>query len=318
MRLELVRRLWWLLALLLLSGCESGLYSGSLIFSGEHLFETGAHLPGDVYMRAGNARFEAGSRIDGTVTMLGGSMTFNGEIGGDLLLLDGTVMLGPEAVVGGDLRQGGGTLEAAESAVVGGQVITGSTLQLPLDTLEQERGWDDWLRLLSAALLLAGLGALLVRSRPEPVLNVGAAAIDHALVAGALGLLILLVLPALLVMMAFTVILIPLVVVLGLLLILVYGYGLVAIGRQVGIWLSQFVEARWGRTLSPPAATFWGTLVLAVAFEIPYLGDGLLAVTMILVSGALLLTRLGVRRYSPPLLDEASPDLASYRRRSER
>lgn len=312
--LKMIRLLMLLSTLLFLTGCDDGLYSGTLIFSGEHRFESGAHFPGDVFLRAGTVEFAAGSRVDGMVAVLGGSLATNGEIGGDLFLLDGALALGPEALVQGDLRLGGGTVEWAETAVIQGDVISGSELQIPLEVLERRRGWDDWLRLQSAALLLAGLGALLVRSRPRAVANVGLAVMDHPVVSGALGLLVALVLPALLVMMAFTVILIPLVIIVGLLLILFLGYGLVGIGHQLGMWLRKFMAARWGRSLSRPSATFLGTLLLALLFEIPYLGDGLLVVTAVLVSGAVMLTHFGIRRYVPPIPYDEGADSAGYGR----
>lgn len=310
-----MKRILWLLPILLfLAGCDDGVYSGTLIFEGEHTFGPGTHLPGDVYLRAGTAEFAAGSRVEGSVTVLGGSLTANGEIGGDLVVLDGALVLGPETVVQGDLRLGGGEIERAETAVVAGDVISSGGVELPLEALEAGRSWDDWLRTLSAALLLAGLGVLLVRSRPRPPATVGQTVLDYPLVAGALGLLILLVLPALLVMMAFTIILIPLVIILGLIFLLLLGYGFIAVGHQVGLWLSTLLAARRNQSFSPAAATFWGTLLMMMLFEIPYLGDGLLAITAVLVLGALMLTRLGLRRYRSPLAEAGNVELASYGR----
>ncbi len=308
------RYLWLLLSLvLLLVGCDNGLYSGTLIFEGEHSFGPGTQLPGDVFVRAGTAEFAAGAQVAGSVYMLGGSLTVNGTVGGDLALLGGSLVLGPQAVVGGDLRLGGGEVAGVETAVIHGEIINGSGVEIPASMMAQRQSWDDWLRALSAALLLAGLGALLVRSRPQPVIRVGEAVVDNALVSGAMGLLILLVLPALLVMMAFTIILIPLVIILGLLLLLLLGYGWVAVGQQMGMWLNS----RLSQSLSPAAATFGGTLLLLLLFEIPYLGDGLLGITAVLVLGAVLLTRLGTRPYVSDVIKDGPLNLSDYVRKKE-
>lgn len=301
-----------LLMILLLVGCEDGLYSGTLIFDGQHSFEDGAQLPGDVYVRAGTTELAAGSRVAGSVYMLGGTLLVNGRIDGDLSLLGGRLELGPEALVGGDLRLGGGEISQAETTTIQGQVVEGNGLTIPEMATDSGHGWEQLLRELSAALLLAGLGALLAHSRPQPLANVGRAVVDNALVCGALGLLILLVLPALLVMMAFTIFLIPLVIILGLLLFLLLGYGLAAVGGQLGQWLGR----RLGRELSPAATTFGGTLILFLLFEIPFLGSGLLAIAAVLVLGAALLTRLGLRPYVPPD-PVGGGDLSSYKRPSE-
>ncbi len=309
-----MRRWLWLVCLLLLTGCDDGLYSGTLIFNGDHTFMPGTRLPGDVFVRAGTAEFAPGSRVAGSIYMLGGSLAVNGTIDGDLALLGGRLVLGPQAEVGGDLRLGGGEIEQAATAVIHGQVVSGNGVELPLDTLAQGQSGDDTLRALSAALLLAGFGALLARRQSRPLITLGQTAVEQPLVSAALGLLLLLVLPALLVMMAFTVILIPLVIVLGLLLLLLLGYGLTAVGYQLGTWLSH----KLNRPVTPAWAAFIGSLVLLMSFELPYLGGGLLAGTAVLLLGAMLLTRLGLRPYTPDPAITGAADPASYARRPQK
>jgi uncharacterized membrane protein len=260
------RLLGLLLAAFLLVGCENGRYSGTFIFDGQHRFGADEQLPGDVLLRAGSAELATGSQVAGTVYVIGGTLLVDGEIGGDLLVLDGRVNLGPTAVIGGDLRFSGGTVDQAETAVIDGQTITG--LPLPLDSEPQPAGWDSWLRSLLAALTLAGLGGLWVSWRPQPLQRVASAANDYPLVALSLGLLALLVLPILLVMMAFTIVLLPLVLILGLLILLTIGMGLISLGMVLGNWLA----AQAGRELAPGWATFGGVLLLLLLFQLPVVG----------------------------------------------
>ena len=309
-----MKRWVWLFLAVLLVGCDGGLYSGTLIYEGAHTFGPGAQLPGDVFVRAGTVDFAAGSQVAGSVYMLGGTLTINGQVDGDLALLGGRLELGPQAVVGGDLRLGGGEMEQAETAVIHGQVVSGSGVELPLDTLAQGQSGDDMLRALSAALLLAGFGALLARRQSRPLITLGQTAVEQPLVSAALGLLILLVLPALLVMMAFTVILIPLVIIIGLLLLLLLGYGLTAVGYRLGLWAT----GRLGRDVAPAAAAFGGTLLLLICFEIPYVGGWLLVGTAVLVLGAGLLTRWGLRPYTPEIPPTGPTELTSYARPSQK
>lgn len=309
-----MKRWVWLFLALLLIGCDGGLYSGTLIYEGAHTFGPGTRLPGDVFVRAGTVEFATGSGVAGSVSMLGGTLTINGQVDGDLALLGGRLILGPQAEIGGDLRLGGGEVERSETTVIHGQTITGSGIEIPQAALDQERSWDDWLRRLSAALLLAGLGALLAHGKPQPLAGMGEAIVDHALVSGAVGLLVLLVLPALLVMMAFTVLLIPVVMAIGLLLLLLLGVGLTAVGYQIGLWTAR----RLGRDVAPAAAAFGGTLLLLVCFEIPYVGGGLLVGTAVLVLGAGLLTRWGLRPYTPEIPPTGPTELASYARPSQK
>lgn len=301
-----IKLLWFVLVALLLVGCENGRYSGTFIFDGQHQFETGAQLPGDVLLRAGTAEFDIGSQVAGTVYVIGGTLLVDGEIGGDLLVLDGRVALGPTAVIGGDLRFSGGTVDQAETAVIGGQTITG--LPLPLDSEPQPTGWAGWLRSLLAALTLAGLGGLWVSWRPQPLRRVANAANDQPLVALSVGLLALLVLPILLVMMAFTIVLLPLVLILGLLILLTIGMGLISLGMVLGNWLA--VQA--GREVASGWATFGGVLLLLLLFQLPLVGALLSLATAVFLFGAVLLTRFGTHRYHP--LPPPTDDLATYKR----
>jgi hypothetical protein len=298
-----------LMVSLFLAGCNGGIYSATLISEGDHLFESGTHLPGDVFIRAGSAEFAAGSRVDGSIYIIGGALLLNGDVGGDVAVLDGDVILGPQTVIGRDLRLGGGTLEQAETAVIQGQTISNV---VPITPEEVATAWDDRLRVLSAIVLLAILGGLWAGRRPQPLKNVGQAAVEHWLVSGAVGLLIILVMPILLVIMAFTIILLPLVMLLAGLLLLLIGYGFVALGHRLGGWLVQ----RSGRKLGRGWTTFLGTLMLLVLFNLPLFGEILLAVTIVLLLGALLLTRFGTRSYSPPIIEGGEEDLSTYGRPS--
>jgi hypothetical protein len=300
------RLLGLLLAAFLLVGCENGRYSGTFIFDGQHRFGADQQLPGDVLLRAGSAELATGSQVAGTVYVIGGTLLVDGEIGGDLLVLDGRVNLGPTAVIGGDLRFSGGTVDQAETAVIDGQTITG--LPLPLDSEPQPAGWDSWLRSLLAALTLAGLGGLWVSWRPQPLQRVASAANDYPLVALSLGLLALLVLPILLVMMAFTIVLLPLVLILGLLILLTIGMGLISLGMVLGNWLA----AQAGRELAPGWATFGGVLLLLLLFQLPVVGALLSLATAVFLIGAVLLTRFGTHSYNPP--PHPAEDLVTYER----
>lgn len=293
---------------LFLSAC-SGVYSGTVIFDGDHVFDSTVRLRGDVFMRSGSAEFASGSMVDGTVYVLGGAVAVNGSVGGDITLLDGQVTLGPTATVTGDIRHGGGQLERASGATIGGTVIRGGGVTLPLAENSGSRSAADILRTASAALILAAIGFLIVRWRLEPVETVANATLTHWPVATSWGVLALLVLPPLLVVMAFTVVLIPLVLLLGGLLFLIIGYGTIALGWRLGRWLWRLS----GRPPAPATATFAGTLVLASLYNVPWVGGGLLLIVAIPTLGAIWLTRAGGRPYVSQR-PSAPADLALYRR----
>lgn len=308
-KINLFLKLTWLfLFALLLVGCEHGLLSGTLIFEGTHQFDSETVLLGDVLVQAGTAEFAAGSRVAGSVYVVGGALVLDGTVDGDLVLLDGQVTLAPRAVVGGDLRMGGaGTVQIDETAVVRGEVVNGLALPQPQS---EASGWQSAGRWLVGSLLLAALGGLWGRRQPPSLHHISQAATAQWPAAGALGLLALLVLPILLVMMAFTIVLLPLVVVMVSAIFLVLGLGIVALGEWLGSWLGAWIK----RPFTPGWATFWGTLLLMLLFQLPWLGNGLFLATSVLLIGAMLLSRFGTRAYERPSYLAQSGDLASYSR----
>ena len=314
-----MKRIWLLFLLFfLLMGCDDGVYSSTLIFDGRHTFGSETRLPGDVLLRAGTTELAAGSQVAGSIYVLGGTLVANGQIDGDLAVLDGEVRLGPDAVIFGDLRTSGGKTRQADTAVIRGQTITG--LALPLDDVQaQPGGWEATFRWLIGVLLLAALGGVWAqwqsRRQTQPLRNVADAALIHWLPSAALGLLGLLVLPILLVMMAFTVVLIPLVFVLGLIVSLVWAMGVVSLGALLGEWMAvRWLKPMFRRSKSPGWTTFTGTVLLMGLFALPWVGEALLGLTAVLLLGAVLLSRFGTRTYEPPPTVVMAEDLSVYER----
>lgn len=293
---------------LLLVACD-GVYSGTLIFAGEHQFGPETRLPGDVAMRAGVAEFAAGSRVDGSIYVVGGTLRLNGMVGGDVVILDGRVTLGPDLVIGGDLRLGGGEVVGVETAVIRGETISGA-IALPPEATETRAGWDGLARTWAGALLLAALGGLWANWRPQPLRRTAATTTAHWPATLALGLLALLTLPVLLVLMAFTIVLLPLVLLLLLALFLMLGMGIIALGLRLG----EAVAVWRGWSWSAGRATFVGTLLLLGLFNLPVAGGVLAVITAVFLFGAVLLTRFGTHEFHPPDRLTAETDLASYAR----
>jgi len=298
-----------LLLILFVAGCaadQPGRLGGTLILEGEHTIAAGERLPGALLITEGSLLVAPGATLAGPLYMLSGDLDLQGEIAGDLNVLGGQVSLGPSARVAGDLNHGGGELALDPAATITGEVVEGTGgMSLPgLEEVERSP-LEEAIRFLLEPLLLALAGYFLARFLPGPLSRVAAAAAEQPVVAGAFGLLVLIVIPALLIMIAFTMILLPLSL-LGLLFgFFVVAYGWIAIGNRLGRWLGQGLQ-RLGwreRPLSRPWATFAGTLLLMFLLQmlewIPIAGFALFVLTVALGAGAVLLTRFGWRRYVP-------------------
>jgi hypothetical protein len=300
MRLKTLALLMLLLALGL-AGCE-GAYSGILIVDGTHTYRAGELLIGEMALVSGNVVIQKGARLTGSVYMMGGSLQVDGEIGGDLSLIGGEASLGPDARVEGGVNHAGGRLNRSARSEVVGPVREAADLALDAESLFPQRSLGNRLVwILPQSLMVAVLSLVPARYFPRSLRRVGRAFVEHPLVAGAVGLLSGIVIPALLVLMAFTVILLP-VTILGLLaafLVLVYGW--IAAGTALGKWLSR----RTRRDMSPLAAAFWGTLSFMLIVQalalIPIFGPTLAMIVGVVAFGAVLLTRFGTQTFIPTL-----------------
>jgi hypothetical protein len=298
---------------------------GRVVFGGDFVLKSGEVLSGDLVLFGGNATLEAGSRVDGDVFLMGGNAEIAGEVTGDVALLGGNVELLATSHVHGDAVAIGGNLTRAAGARVDGQVAQGDEFVGPFDfnmphfrgiePLDSVRiGFSPVLSLIwfgFRSLLLAALAVLVVMFWPEPTDRAGRAAIAQPILGGGLGLLTIVVAPILLLVLAITILLIPVSFV-GLVLLLVAGlYGWIAVGLEVGKRLAE--AFKW--ELQPPAAAGLGTLALTLVIGgiglIPCVGWLAPFLVASIGLGAVMLTRFGSREYvsggMPARMPEAPP-----------
>lgn len=284
---------------LLLTACGAdGLYRVTLITDGAHRL-TG-DCTGDMLMLGGQATLSSDATLHGSAHVLAGQLEVQGWVQGDVTLLGGRLTLGPTARVGGNLNLGSGTYHSSPGAIIEGRTHAGSGIALPdLPERGSQPLGGKLLRNLVSAALLGLAAALLARMFPRGVARVGEAAVRHALVSGAVGLLVGVVGLSLLVTMAYTILLIP-VSVLGLFVLgLAIAFGWIGLGVTAGRLTGQALK----RPLSPAKSAFLGTLACVFALEwlssIPFIG-GLFGIVVAAVGlGAVALTRFGWQRFVP-------------------
>jgi hypothetical protein len=285
----------------LLSACQDeGLISGSLILSGEHRLASGESLPGVLVILDGQLFIEENARVRGPVYMAGGSLESRGEISEDISVLGGNLVLGPDARVGGSLNMGGGYVERHPSAVVIGEVVTGTGLQVPdRPALFRETLRDQLIPLLVQSVLLGVLAYFTVRLLPNPALVVSKAIVEHPLVSMAVGILVGITGLVLLVLMAFTIVLIPVSFLFGFLILVAIIYGWIGYGSALGRLMLKVFNWRLTRPFAAAVGTIlfvllWNLLALIPIFQriIPVM----LAAAGL---GAVFITRFGFIEFVP-------------------
>lgn len=307
MSAALARRLVMGLLVVVLSACDDGVFETAVVFGGDVVVSAGEERSGSVVVLDGTFSVASGGALSGPLVVLGGAAHVDGRVDGDVVAISGALRLGPEARITGDLAAAG-TLERAPGAAVTGTVTVGPAVV---------HGWAERVRsgpierrgMLARALGFALSVALFARFAPRAARRLEEAVLRHALPAVALGTLASVVAIVLLVVMAFTVVLIPVSVV-G----LVVGALSVALSwGTLGLAAGAFARRRWWRGRAQGGATTWpfaavGGAIVALGLgaleHVPLVGGVVALVVTALGIGALLLTGFGARRFVPDVLQE--------------
>jgi hypothetical protein len=288
-----------LLLALTLSGCDdNGLYRLILVTDNQHTINT--PTSGTLVILNGDVTITEDAGLDGDAHLVSGKLTLKGPILGDVSALGGTLVLGENASIRGVLNHGGGTLDGSDAGNVAGKINTGTGIQIPEINIPQQTQSIGGLAarwLVSAA--LAGVLALgLNRYLPYQLRLVGETSVKHVLVATAMGILIGIVGLTLIVLLAYTIVLIPVALLGFFILVFSMVYGWIAFA----LFLGQLVAAQLAAS-KPRWFVFGSVFIVFLAMNmvgaIPAAG-GIASILFGIISlGAVFLTRFGLRRFIP-------------------
>lgn len=249
---------------------------------------------GTVSASAGSVEIGPDATIGGDLEAAAGSITVNGAVDGSVRAAAEEITLGPTAAIGGDLAYDG-HLRQLEGSSVGGSVrvtdepaggppFVGDTPAVPPWVLGL---YGFFANLLFGIVLLAAFPAFSDRVADRGLVN--------PVTTGGIGILTLLGVPVALVLIAVTVIGIPLAI-LGTLLFLGFLWAGGVYGRYVaGVWLLTLAEheGRW-------AALLLGLVVVGVIARVPIIGEVVNLLVFLLGVGALARTLVGTYRGRSP------------------
>ncbi len=287
--------------LLALAGC--GTVKGTLVMGDTYRLESGKTLDDDLTVMGGVADVEAGSTVDGDVSVMGGTLNVDGTVTGNVSVMGGSVNLGDNAVVEGDVSQIGGSISKAEGAVVKGDFNDkDSTVTIPdIKTPRMGVSLDPIIQPFVAffqALAVAALAVLVYLFAARPMERVGQAVFSQPVVSGGIGLLTIIVAPALLLILGITIILLP-ISLLGILLAAVaWLFGWVTLGWLTGRQVARMLNQNWTEPINAGVGTLVISLVSSLFGIIPCIGwiPGFIAGVIGL--GAVVVTRFGMQTYT--------------------
>ena len=292
-----------------------------MVLGGAYTLPAGDQIDGSLLVLGGVARMESDSTVTGDVVLLGGTLSIDGRVDGDINILGGLLSLGSNAVVDGDINTIGGSVQRDQGAVVKGQVndnpsgvfpfvFTPGTFRMPWQPeARQDFGlprlglslnplWDI-LWVLFRAMIWAVLAAILALFAARPLGRTSKAAVTNPAATGGLGCLTIIVATIVLVILAITICGIPFSLLGAFILTLAWGYGLIALGMEVGRRIAEMFTQDWAPAVSAALGTFVLILVVNAIDLIPCIGWMAPVLVGSIGLGAVLLTRFGSLAYPP-------------------
>jgi hypothetical protein len=294
---------------------QSNTYSDKVVFGDTFTLKSGEILDGNLTVFGGVVSLENGSAVRGDVVLLGGNLNADGDISGNVNSLGGSLFLGDQVVIHGNLSMLGGSLHRSAGAQILGQLINGgigpfnfSVPQLPV----QFNLWSgvqpilNLFRTIINVLVLAALAILVMLLWPRPTDRIAQAIGAQPLITGGLGLLTVVVLPALLVVLLITIILIP-VSILGFLAMgIAILFGWIAVGLEVGKRIAVLLKQEWQPAIAAGVGTLVVSLVGSLVGSIPCIGWIVPFLIAIVGLGGVIITRFGSQSY-PTVVPPAGP-----------
>lgn len=284
-----------------------------VVFGGTYTLEKGKDLNGNLVILGGIATLEESSTVNGDITLTGGSLFIQGEVNGNITGVGGSITLGDTAVVDGDINTIGAALNRSNTAVIKGRVSSSGpgNFRIPLkwsaDSLKnlnlnlfQPVGNVLWG--IFQALAMAALALLVTLFLPLPTGRVAHTISSQPVIAGALGLLTIVVAPALFIVLLVTIILIPLSLIGLLVLAVAFAFGWIAVGYETGRRLAAMFKVQWAAPVNAGVGTLVISLLSSILGIIPCVGWILPAVLAIVGLGGVLITRFGMQGSLPPEL----------------
>lgn len=297
---------------------------GKVVFGSAYTLRSGETLAGDLVVFGGSASIEQDAEVDGDIAIFGGSLSVSGHVTGSISAMGGSVNLNETAVVEGNVQSMGVVVNQVEGALVNGTVITENPDGFTLPNFN----FGQWLpnqaiptlggpfRAIGSALwallraLALGLVALLIAMlAPRPTHRVTQTLTTAPGVSAGIGLLTFIVAPALVLILAITIILIPFSL-LGIVIILVAGiFAWTAVGLELGNRLAALFKTQWAEPVAAGVGAAFLSLLVSLVSIIPCVDWIIAAAALAFGLGAIVLSRFGTQDY-PTALPPARPAAA--------
>lgn len=300
-----------LILLLLVTGCSAADGNDKVIAGGSEVFESGEVIEGDVALFGGSLLVREGAQVTGDVALFGGTLTVEGDVGGDVVIMGGTVFREPGSI-GGDITNFGGSVLGLDGE---GEVPEIEVPQIePPQVPEPEAGvarvadrgilgtiGSAIFALVVGVMQIVVIGALALGVTlflPDHVRRIGNAAAEAPVASASLGCLALPAFVFTMILLIVTVVGIPVALFLPFFFLAIAVLGWIGLGYFIGDRLLRSADIRSPR---PAAAAAIGAAGLALVAQgadlIPLVGWVVTPLLAMWALGAAIVTRGGRRSY---------------------
>ena len=230
--------------------------------------------------------------VKGDVVAFGGNVVIDGPVDGDVMLYMGNVTLQNRAYVNGDIHLCGGHWSHNSDPRLHGSVIDCAGGVGRLVAGDGGAGFRFW-----SLVTWDALGLLLTSLLPEHVMLVRTTVRNKLRRSLVLGLLSILLAPAILAVLVALILPIPLAIIVAIGLIAAWALGTIAIGWLIGTYVVRTVAPQHNTRL---IQVLVGVTLLVLVGSLPYIGWLISFGAGLLGLGAVFLSRFGTRLYSQP------------------
>lgn len=296
-----------LLFALFTSGCASSSNDGDkFIMGGTYRLSKGETINGNLSIFGGAVSLDEGSTVNGDVTVIGGSVIAAGTINGGINGLGGSITLDDTAVVQGDVSTVAASVNKSDSAVIQGKFITQSESGVEIPDVPKVavpaivKPFSDAMGSLLRSLVIALLAVLVMLFAPRQTNNVTKAIEDSPVAGGAIGLLTWILFPFVIIILAITLILIPL----SLIAIVIFGLGVIlgwiAVGQLLGDRIASLFKSTWAPAVSAGVGTFFLSILSSLLGAIPCVGWVIPVIIALVATGGVVMSAFGTRNIQKP------------------
>ena len=302
------RLIWIILFGLLLTSCTNDVTSIHLVLDNTYVLPDDSPDHSVVVLLDGDATLIPGHHFEGSTFILAGDYHLAGTYDGNITVFGGTISIADSAIVDGIINIAGGQVNMSPAATITATIQEGD-VQIPQATLSTgNRVVDQLLWFFIQTIPLTLLALVLRQWWWQPFTTIETALTDHALVSVAMGILVGVVALVLIVVMAFTLILLPVAMVGLLILFLAIAVGIIATSHILFSILCQRIGIQVNERLLLITGVILTMLLLNLIESVPF--SSIITAPLLTIGlGAVALTRGGLRpfvaAYDPGMMMES-------------